>query len=201
MIKALLEGKPFGHPLHPALVHLPIGLFVFSLLLDLATILTDAGNELVRGAFYVMVFGIVAALLAAIPGFVDRADIRKDHPAMKTATTHMWLNLTAVVLYVINAVIRYGALDQNTTPTVPLVLSIVGVGILSFSGYLGGTMVYNDGIAVGRHRRHTDTAKETIRVSAGAPGEFVPVASVSNLYLRTVSVHIDAGPVTLYVIG
>jgi hypothetical protein len=56
---------------------------------------------------------------------------------------------------------------------VPLVLSIVGVDILSFSGYLGGTMVYNDGIAVGRHRRHTGTPKKTIRVSAGAPGEFV----------------------------
>lgn len=49
----------------------------------------------------------------------------------------MWLNLTAVILYVVNAVIRYGALDQNTTPTLPLVLSIAGVGILSFSGYLG----------------------------------------------------------------
>jgi len=34
-------------------------------------------------------------------------------------------------------------------------------------------MVYNDGIAVGRHRRHTGTPKKTIRVSAGAPGEFV----------------------------
>ena len=181
MIKALLEGKPFAHPLHPTLVHLPIGLFVLSLLFDLATLLTNAGNELVRGAFYTMVFGIVAALLAAIPGFVDRADIRADHPAWKTATTHMWLNLAAVVLYLINALLRYGALDQNATPTLPLILSLAGVGLLSFSGYLGGTMVYNDGIAVGRHRRYGHTPEQTIRVTAGAPGQFAPVALTSSL--------------------
>ena len=36
MLKAFLQGKPFGHPLHPALVHFPIGLFVLSLILDIA---------------------------------------------------------------------------------------------------------------------------------------------------------------------
>ena len=35
-MKDLLQGKPFGHPLHPILVHFPVGLFVLSLLLDLA---------------------------------------------------------------------------------------------------------------------------------------------------------------------
>ena len=28
MLKSLLQGKPLGHPLHPILVHLPIGLFL-----------------------------------------------------------------------------------------------------------------------------------------------------------------------------
>ena len=33
------------------------------------------------------------------------------------------------------------------------------------SGYLGGTMVYDDGIGVGRHRRLTRTPRQTIDVS------------------------------------
>ena len=34
MLKQLLQGRPFGHPLHPILVHLPIGLFFLSFAID-----------------------------------------------------------------------------------------------------------------------------------------------------------------------
>ena len=34
LFKALLQGKWLGHPLHPALVHLPTGLFPAALLFD-----------------------------------------------------------------------------------------------------------------------------------------------------------------------
>jgi nitrite reductase/ring-hydroxylating ferredoxin subunit len=33
------------------------------------------------------------------------------------------------------------------------------------SGYLGGTMVYDDGVGVGRHRRDTDPPRRTLNVS------------------------------------
>jgi len=68
MLKAFLQGKPFGHPLHPALVHFPIGLFILSLMLDLTSYLLDASNSVVRASFYAMAFGIVGALLAAFAG-------------------------------------------------------------------------------------------------------------------------------------
>ena len=37
MLKSFLQGKPIRHPLHPVLIHFPIGLFVLSLLLDLGS--------------------------------------------------------------------------------------------------------------------------------------------------------------------
>lgn len=165
MLKALLQGKPFGHPLHPALVHFPIGLLMLSLLLDLLSALSDPPNNLFRASFYMMTAGIATALLAALAGFVDRSDIRLDHPARKTANIHMTLNLAAVGLFVINVVLRVAQLDSPATPLPLLLLSIVGVGILLVSGYLGGTMVYDDGIGVGRHRRYTRTPRKTIDVS------------------------------------
>jgi nitrite reductase/ring-hydroxylating ferredoxin subunit/uncharacterized membrane protein len=182
MIKELLQGKPFKHPLHPAIVHYPVALFIFSLLLDLATLLGDDNNALFRGAFYTMALGVGMALVAAIPGLVDWADIRADHPAKKRATAHMALNLTVVGLYVVNLLLRYSGLEQTATPTIPLVLSLIGVGILSVAGYLGGTLVYDDGIGVGRHRRHHDAPEKTIRVSSrDAAGGFVTVARADGL--------------------
>lgn len=165
MFKALLQGKPFGHPLHPALVHFPIGLLVLSLMLDIASYLEIAANNVSRASFYAMAIGIAAGILAVAAGLVDRSDIRLDHPARKTANLHMVLNLSALGLFVINLFLRLRQPDLAITPFVYLLLSLIGVGIILFSGYLGGTMVYDDGIGVGRHRRATRTPRRTIRVS------------------------------------
>jgi nitrite reductase/ring-hydroxylating ferredoxin subunit/uncharacterized membrane protein len=165
MLKALLQGKPFRHPLHAALVHFPIGLFILSLILDFSSYLWSPSNMVVRASFYAMALGLVGALLAASAGFVDWSDIRLDHPAKRTANLHMTLNLTATALFGVNLLFRMGQPDLATTPLIPLLLSLIGVGIILVSGYLGGTMVYDDGIGVGRHRRETRTPRKTIDVS------------------------------------
>lgn len=167
MLKDLLQGKPFGHPLHPAMVHFPIGLFVLSLIMDFATyLLTDPGI-LYRGTLYSLGFGIGMGLLAALAGFPDWLDIRSDHPSKRTATLHMLLNLLAIALFVLNFGLRVGGNGIEVTPPLFVGLSLVGVGVISVSGYLGGKMVYDDGIGAGQHRRHSPTPKETIHVSSG----------------------------------
>src|SRR6266566_8260079 len=146
MLKDFLEGKPLRHPLHPMLVHFPIGLFILSLILDLASLAFPSVPNLVRDSFYAMLVGIITALLAAVPGFVDYTDIRSDHPGKRTATAHLVLNLLIVAVYGINLGVRASTLDALQTPVAPLILSIIGVGLLSISGYLGGELVYGDGI-------------------------------------------------------
>jgi nitrite reductase/ring-hydroxylating ferredoxin subunit/uncharacterized membrane protein len=165
VLKAFIQGKPLRHPVHPALVHFPIGLFLLSLILDLVSYVWSDSTGLVRASFYAMAAGFGVGLLAIVAGLVDRSDIRMDHPARKTVNLHMTLNLIAMALYVINLFLRAGQVDRDTTPPIPLLLSVVGVGIILFSGYLGGTMVYDDGIGVGRHRRYTRTPRQTIDVS------------------------------------
>jgi uncharacterized membrane protein/nitrite reductase/ring-hydroxylating ferredoxin subunit len=178
MLKPLLQGKPFGHPIHPALVHFPIGLFILSLLLDLfGFFMRD--NLLVRAAYYAIAGGTIMGALAALIGFVDYLDIRIDHPARKIATKHMILNIVVLILFGINLGLRYADLDEATIGGFPLLLSLIGVGIVAYSGYLGGDIVYNNGIAVGRHRRETDTPKETISLRDGR--DFVVVAPLSQL--------------------
>ncbi len=173
----LLEGRPFGHPIHSLLVHLPIGLFTLSLLFDLANRLFEAENWLVQAAFYTLVLGLLSGCVAALFGVVDWASIRADHPGRKTANTHMVLNLVMLGLYFLSAWQRLGQLDATQTPFLPLALSFVALAILYLSGYLGGRLVYDQGIAVGRHRRRTDLPDDTLHAPAPrSPGEFVPVA-------------------------
>jgi uncharacterized membrane protein len=63
-MKTLLEGKPIHHPLHPLLVHFPIGLFFFSFVLDVASLIIRGAPGLVAGAFYSMALGLIGALNA-----------------------------------------------------------------------------------------------------------------------------------------
>src|SRR5207237_8366947 len=121
------------------LVPFPIGFFLLCLLFDLASCIGEGSHVLVRSAAITMALGILLALLAAVPGFVDWSAIRADHPARKTASLHMLLNAIVIGLYILNWILRREMAETTTTALGPLLLSLVGIGLLAVSGYLGGT--------------------------------------------------------------
>jgi uncharacterized membrane protein len=95
-------------------------------------------------ALYAIGAGIVGALLAAIPGFIDYLSI--DEAEMKRiATTHLLVGLGSVVIFGLSLWLRF-RLEEGSK--VPLLLSIVGVIVIGFAGWLGGEMVYVKGMAV-----------------------------------------------------
>jgi uncharacterized membrane protein len=133
-----------GHPIHPMLVTIPIGLWVFSLVCDFIAMRSTTPDTWVAASLYAMIGGILGAVAAAIPGLIDLLFLRKT-PVLSTAVKHMVLNLTIVVLYVINAWLRWGG---SATGGTPLVLSLIAIAMLLVSGWLGGKMVYVAGVAV-----------------------------------------------------
>jgi len=203
MLKDFLEGKPLRHPIHPMLVHFPIGLFLLSLLLDLASLAFPSVPDLVGDSFYAMLAGVIFSLIAAVPGFVDYTDIRSDHPGKRTATTHMILNLIVVAFYGINLGLRSSTINDPKISLMPLILSLLGITLLSVSGYLGGKLVYDEGIAVGRHKRRTPTPESTIHFSIATGNRegdlvFVPIPEAQQLGDReTLRVEIDDQVMTI----
>src|SRR5205809_7900236 len=200
VLKDLLEGNPLRHPIHPMLVHFPIGFLVVSFLLDLVSLGFPEVPNLVRCSFYAMLFGVVTALLAAVPGFVDYSDIRRDHAGKATATRHMTLNLMVVAIYGINLWLRSSALTDFKISLVPLLLSLIGIVLLSASGYLGGRLVYDEGISVGRHKRRTPTPVQTLHFTARENGEvaFVPIPEAEHLGEKeTLRVQINGEVITI----
>jgi uncharacterized membrane protein len=133
-----------GHPLHPIIIPLPIGLWIFSLVSDLIFKFGLGGSVWNDVAFYTLGGGIIGALLAALPGFIDLTDIR--NPKTKSiAIWHMLINLLAVAAYVFNFWLR---IHRSAGDTLPIALSVLGVVLITISGWLGGEMVYVRGMAV-----------------------------------------------------
>src|SRR5262245_27105888 len=133
-----------GHPIHPMLVPIPIGLFVFSLFADIAARF-GWGEAWPAVALYCMGGGIVGALAAAIFGFVDLISMTDDR-VRKIGLSHMAVNLVVVTLYVVNFALRW---QGQPVEGIPLSLSVIAILLLLVSGWLGGEMVFVHGVAVG----------------------------------------------------
>ena len=129
------------HPIHPMLVPIPIGLWIFSLVCDLVHRFGAASPNWEVVAWYTMIGGIVGALAAAVPGLVDLLSLPAH--VKRIGVPHMALNLGIVVLYAINAWLRRDGVTDGT-----IWLSVLSIALLGVSGWLGGHMVYVHGAAV-----------------------------------------------------
>jgi uncharacterized membrane protein len=138
-----------GHPLHPTLVALPVGLFVWALVADIVYIARDRDAVWYDIAFWTGIAAIVTALVAALPGLGDYVTMARHSDARGMATTHMLLNLATVALFVVAAVLMWddGAVSGGRLTAV-VVMHAAGVGLLALSGWLGGEMVYKHHLAV-----------------------------------------------------
>lgn len=130
------------------LIPLPIGLWIFSLICDVVVLTT--GDELWRVmAQYTMAAGIIGALIAALPGFVDLFTLHES-PEKKIGIWHMGTNLGIVIIYTIDFMWRQASPGQPGQ----FALSILAIILLTVSGWLGGEMVYVYGTAVDPACRH-----------------------------------------------
>lgn len=145
--------KVLNHPLHPFLVHLPVGLWVTSLIFDIIGF--ASGYPPFAGAsFWMMIFGTGFALLAAIPGLIDYLSLDLTREAHRLATYHMILNLSIVGIFIADILWRFSLSSfqfptiMYFVPTGPFILSIIAVLMLAVSGWLGGQLVYHHHLGV-----------------------------------------------------
>jgi uncharacterized membrane protein len=134
-----------GHPLHPMLIPFPIAFLVATFVCDL--IFWRTGNTgWSTAAFYLLGAALVMAALAAVAGLTDFLGdmcIRD----LSAAWHHMIGNVIAVLLSLWNWYRRYEAGDAAVLPT-GLLISLVVVLILLYTGRRGWEMVYKHRVAV-----------------------------------------------------
>ncbi len=135
-----------SHPIHPFLVAFPIGLFITSFAFDLIGVIGDHPSVWAAG-WYCIVAGLCVSLLAAIAGAVDLfAIVPPNSSGRSRGYKHALLNVVMLAIFIAVAVYRDGpdAAPDGTS----LVLSAIGIVVLATSGWLGGTLVYRNQIAV-----------------------------------------------------
>ena len=155
-----------GHPIHPMIIPLPIALWAFSLIADV--IYLWRGNPVWRDwiAFYALLGGIIGAALAAVFGIIDWLAI-KDRVVKKVADWHARLNVIALLVFAASFYLRTtgGARLVGGSYPIPLLLSVVGVILITISGYLGGELVFRHGVAVNPQHDRGGEAEDKARVA------------------------------------
>lgn len=138
-----------GHPIHPMLVTFPIGLWVTSFVTDIFFYFNRHPTLLIISKFMIAA-GCLGALAAAVVGIIDWTGLR-DRIPIKIANWHARLNIAALIVFAASLYFRMnsGGGDMvGNKLTIPFLLSLVGVILISISGWLGGELAYRYGIGV-----------------------------------------------------
>jgi uncharacterized membrane protein len=144
---AHLAAGPYGHPTHPIAVMAPIGAWVSSLALDLLS-RRSKGNKSMgyAGSSRALIgLGLLGAGGAALTGLLDYTTIPRGTRAKKLATAHLVMNVGAVASYTLNF---FGRKPDGPVTDDSLRRSVVTLGVLGVSGFVGGELAYRYGVRV-----------------------------------------------------
>lgn len=130
------------HPIHPALVHFPLGLLLTATIVDVAH-WTGIWPE-PQFAVWLMAAGLIAALPTMAAGLYDFAKL--DEAIVPHALRHMGAMALAWLGYAVALYLRREGLAAATDPsTASLAASIASALLLGLGGWLGGELVYRHG--------------------------------------------------------
>lgn len=161
-VKDALHGRWLGHPLHPLLVALPIGMWSGASLLDLS------GGASSRAAARRLVgAGVLLVAPSAASGLADWSELGVARRPRRVGLVHAAANTATALLYGASWLVR-GRGEQARGRD----LALLGAATMMVGGYLGGHLAYSEGVGVNRNadepRKPLDWADAT---AAGALGD------------------------------
>jgi nitrite reductase/ring-hydroxylating ferredoxin subunit len=133
-VRDVLHGVWLGHPLHPALVQVPIGAWTSAGVLDMLP-----GGR--RAATLLIGVGTVSAVPAIVAGWNDWSALTREQ--RRVGLVHAAANALALGLYAASLVARMSG-DHRMGRR----LAYAGLGSVSIGGYLGGHLSYRQAASV-----------------------------------------------------
>jgi uncharacterized membrane protein len=143
----LFQGLP-GHPLHPPLTDATIGIYTFALLAALTDVLGITNTAGAQGWWLGLILGLIVTAFTAVTGLLDWLTIEWGSELWKTATLHMIAMLSAAVVFGLAALFGHGNYVSGNVDAAGLILTLIGFGLLTTGGWLGGAVVFVHGMRV-----------------------------------------------------
>lgn len=179
-IKNLLTGVPTGHPAHPPLAQLSLGLFVSAATLALRGRAEDEG-----AARLLVALGLASAAPTAVTGI---ADWSHGHEQQKrVGVLHAGANSVALLMF--------GASLAARTRSISRASVLAGASLIGAGGYLGGHLAFRQSLGA-HHAEHVPH-----RVPPGwqrlCAGDEIPATGVAQRMLGDVELVVlrDGGQV------
>ena len=131
--------------LHPLIVHFPVALLIVGFVADTVYLLYKKEVCLSKVGFYLMLAGTLGAVAAVLSGNFFTEDmsgtaetIRERHETLANIT--MYLMIVASILRII--LVKKGKTESIAGLGVYM-LYMIGAILVGYTGFLGGTMVFN----------------------------------------------------------
>lgn len=143
----LWRGLP-GHPIHPPLTDATIGIYTFATIAGFIEVvgITDRNGAICW--WIALIAGLIATVPTALAGFVDWLTITWRTPLWWTATLHGLSMVAATVFFGLAAIFGHGAYTHANVSAGAYILTLIGFGLLTLGGWLGGTIVFVYGMRV-----------------------------------------------------
>src|SRR5919197_1095377 len=101
-----------------------------------------------HGWWLALLLGLIITVATALTGFADWLTIEWGTELWKTATYHMIAMVSATVFFGLAAIFGHDDFKSGNVTAGPFVLTVVGFGLLTLGGWLGGSVVFVHGMRV-----------------------------------------------------
>jgi uncharacterized membrane protein len=145
-VRALLRAP--GKPFHPPLTDASIGAYTAGVVMLVLGALGVEEEQMAHGGLLAISLGLILAAPTALTGLLDWLDIPKGTPARAVATIHLWLMVTATVLFVLTWLAQLDGYKDDEVRGLALALGLAALAFLALGGNIGGANVFVYGIRV-----------------------------------------------------
>ena len=159
------------HEIHPMLVHFPLALLPTAIAADAIGAMTD-NRALMETGRTLMPLAVASMAATGVAGFAAQEEVRAEGEAHDMLVTHRNLNVGLLLMSAGLAVLRSG---QERPGPGYLLAGLAGAALMTYSGYLGGKMVYRHGVGVGAAEGYDP--ERSPRIERGHLGEAARIAA------------------------
>jgi uncharacterized membrane protein len=145
-VRTLLRAP--GKPFHPPLTDASIGAYTAGVVMLVLGALGVEEEPMAHGALLAISLGLILAAPTALTGLLDWLDIPKGTPARTVATIHLWVMVTATVLFALTWVAQLDGYKDEEVRGLAVAVGLGAFAFLALGGNIGGANVFVYGIRV-----------------------------------------------------